>query len=63
MTDTRRSVQTSAESPPRACDVKNEADLVQLLVGHDAAIHWVTFQSSDPHEVLGAAKKAGGEAS
>jgi uncharacterized protein len=40
-------------------DVKNEAELAQLLAGHDAVIHSVTFQSSDPHKVLSATRKVG----
>jgi putative NADH-flavin reductase len=40
-------------------DVKNETELAQLLAGHDAVIHSVMFQSSDPHKVLRATKKAG----
>jgi putative NADH-flavin reductase len=40
-------------------DVKNEAQMVQLLSGHDAIIHAVKFQSTDAHKVIGATKKAG----
>ena len=39
-------------------DLKNEVELAQLLVGHDAVIHSVMFRSSDPHKVLSAAKAA-----
>jgi uncharacterized protein len=40
-------------------DVKNEADLVKLLSGHDAVIHAVKFQSTDAKKVISATKKAG----
>jgi uncharacterized protein len=40
-------------------DVNDEAQLSQLLVGHDAVIHSVMFRSSDPQKVLNAMKKAG----
>lgn len=40
-------------------DVNDEAQLSQLLVGHDAIIHSVMFRSSDPQKVLNAMKKAG----
>ena len=40
-------------------DLKNEVELARPLVGHDAVVHSVKFQSSDPHKVLSAVKKAG----
>jgi len=40
-------------------DLSNEAELVQLLSGHDAVIHSVRFRDSDVSKIVSAAKKAG----
>ncbi len=40
-------------------DVKNEAELAELLSGHDAAIHTVRFLDTDSRSMIAAARKAG----
>src|SRR5262245_3986787 len=47
---------------PTKGDASDEADLTQLLRGHDAAISSIHFLASDPMKLIGAAKASGGRA-
>src|SRR5215470_5637113 len=44
---------------PTKGDASDEADLTQLLRGHDAAISSIHFLASDPAKLIGAAKASG----
>jgi putative NADH-flavin reductase len=39
-------------------NVKNEAELAKMFSGHDAVIHSLRFQSTNPHKVFAATKRA-----
>jgi putative NADH-flavin reductase len=43
----------------KAGDVQDAEGLARAIAGHDAVIHAVRFQSTDPYKFIEAAKKAG----
>jgi len=62
VTGIARNPQKAKPSPNeslRQGDVKREVELAKLLSGHDAVIHSVMFQSTDPNKVTHATKQAG----
>ena len=54
----RKKVARSQNLTLKRGNVKNEAELAKILSGRDAVIHSLRFQSTNPHKVFAATKRA-----